>query len=146
MVQKQKQKEEPSPHQAQVLVQGLPPKVSCQMGQMQLQGQMQGRLWRLKALVLEQELGQLPEVISCQMGQMQQQGRLQGQLWRLTVLVLGLVQGLQPRAAFQKELRLLLEQLLVHLWRLKVLVLGQELGQLPEVISCQMGQMQQQGQ
>jgi len=51
----------------------LPGVISCQMGQMQQQGQWPGQLWRLKVRVLELELGQLPEVISCQMGQMQQQ-------------------------------------------------------------------------
>lgn len=101
-MQKQKlvQTEEPSSHQAlghvQVLVQGLPTKVSCLKGQMKLRGQLQGRVWRLKVQVLGQELGQLPEVIACLREQMMPLVLWQGHVLRLKVLVLGLVQELQP--------------------------------------------------
>ncbi len=131
MVQKQKlvQKEEPRSHQAlghvRVLVQGLPPKVSCLKGQMKLQGQLQGHEWRLKVQVLGQELGQLPEVISCRMGQMQQQGQLQERVWRLKVLVLGQELGQLPEViACQREQMMPLVLWQGHVLRLKALVLG----------------------
>jgi len=130
-VQKQKlvQTEEPSSHQAlghvQVLVQGLPTKVSCLKGQMKLRGQLQGRVWRLKVQVLGQELGQLPEVISCQMGQMRLQGQLQGRVWRLKVQVLGQELGQLPEViACLREQMMPLVLWQGHVLRLKVLVLG----------------------